>query len=142
VRASDATWKILISPTPLVGPDRGSKNDNHANKVSPTRARTAKWLQKNAPDNFFIHLRRSSLAISFGASGPPASASSVVGAASNEHAGGSPGEDPTYHKFHRMKGGFISVNLQSNADKSEVTVRHHDVQGEVVHEWKSARSVQ
>ena len=29
---SDATFRVLISPTPVVGPDRSSKNDNHANK--------------------------------------------------------------------------------------------------------------
>ncbi len=29
--ASDATFKILISPTPLVGPDSALKRDNHAN---------------------------------------------------------------------------------------------------------------
>lgn len=29
--ASDATWRIIISPTPMVGPDRDSKTDNHAN---------------------------------------------------------------------------------------------------------------
>jgi alkaline phosphatase D len=28
---SDATWKIIVSPTPLVGPDRDSKRDNHTN---------------------------------------------------------------------------------------------------------------
>ena len=26
---SDATFKILVSPTPIVGPDRDSKRDNH-----------------------------------------------------------------------------------------------------------------
>jgi alkaline phosphatase/alkaline phosphatase D len=31
LRESDATWKILISPTPIVGPDTASKRDNHAN---------------------------------------------------------------------------------------------------------------
>jgi alkaline phosphatase D len=29
--ASDATWKILVSPTPMVGPDDASKQDNHTN---------------------------------------------------------------------------------------------------------------
>ena len=29
--ASDATWKIIISPTPMVGPDNASKKDNHTN---------------------------------------------------------------------------------------------------------------
>ncbi len=28
--ASDADWRILISPTPIIGPDRVTKNDNHA----------------------------------------------------------------------------------------------------------------
>ncbi len=28
---SDATFKILISPTPIIGPDRTSKRDNHTN---------------------------------------------------------------------------------------------------------------
>ena len=32
VLASDATFKILISPTPIVGPDRPTKKDNHSNK--------------------------------------------------------------------------------------------------------------
>ena len=32
VQASDATFKILFSPTPVVGPDREKKIDNHANK--------------------------------------------------------------------------------------------------------------
>ena len=32
VKESDATFKLLISPTPLIGPDRSSKNDNHSNK--------------------------------------------------------------------------------------------------------------
>ena len=31
LRASDATYKILISPTPLVGPDGRGKRDNHCN---------------------------------------------------------------------------------------------------------------
>src|SRR5690606_28203354 len=28
---SDATFKLLMVPTPLVGPDKGSKSDNHTN---------------------------------------------------------------------------------------------------------------
>ena len=27
---SDADWRVLISPTPIIGPDRVTKNDNHA----------------------------------------------------------------------------------------------------------------
>lgn len=28
---SDAAWRVIISPTPMVGPDRTGKHDNHAN---------------------------------------------------------------------------------------------------------------
>jgi alkaline phosphatase D len=31
LQESDATFKILVSPTPMVGPDDGSKRDNHVN---------------------------------------------------------------------------------------------------------------
>ena len=31
LRQSDATWKVLVTPTPMVGPDRNSKIDNHTN---------------------------------------------------------------------------------------------------------------
>lgn len=31
LKQSDATWKIIITPTPMVGPDRASKSDNHTN---------------------------------------------------------------------------------------------------------------
>ena len=31
LKESDAAWKIIISPTPMVGPDDASKSDNHTN---------------------------------------------------------------------------------------------------------------
>jgi len=58
LKSSDATYKILISPTPLVGPDDNYKSDNH---VNPKGFRTEgdtffKWLAGNGitPDRFFI----------------------------------------------------------------------------------------
>lgn len=141
IKASDATWKILISPTPLVGPDRGNKNDNHANSGFAHEGNELReWFQKNVPDNFFVicgdrHWQYHSVH-------PVTSVREFsVGAASNEHAGGSPGQDANYHKFHRVKGGFLAVTLRTNDDKSEVIVQHCDVHGEVVHEWKSTRAV-
>jgi alkaline phosphatase D len=56
-----------------------------------------------------------------------------TGAASDEHAGGSPGEDLRYHRFHQVKGGFVSVTVTVAGD---LLVRHHDVSGKTVHEWK------
>lgn len=58
--ASDATFKILVSPTPLIGPDDGSmgKRDNHTNIRGFRYERDAffKWLVENdfLEKNFFI----------------------------------------------------------------------------------------
>jgi alkaline phosphatase D len=138
VRASDASWKILISPTPLVGPDRVNKNDNHANSGFAHEGNELRqWIKANVPDTFFIlcgdrHWQYHSVHPETGVR------EFSAGAASNEHAGGTPGENSEYHQFHRVKGGFISVTLQAKGDQSEISVQHRDVHGEVVHEWKNS----
>jgi alkaline phosphatase D len=139
VKESTATWKILISPTPLVGPDRQNKHDNHANDGFTHEGDELRaWLHANVPDNFLIicgdrHWQYHSVH-------PETKVREFsCGAASNEHAGGTPGENLDYHQFHRVKGGFISVTLRPMAEKSEIAVQHRDVKGEVVHEWKSRR---
>lgn len=62
-----------------------------------------------------------------------------VTAASEEHAAGSPGENPKYHRFHRVKGGFLSTSLKSAAGKSTILFEHRDVNGAVVYEWTAER---
>ena len=52
VKESTATWKILVSPTPLVGPDRVQKDDNHSNigfKHEGDELRN--WFKNNVPNN-------------------------------------------------------------------------------------------
>jgi len=54
--ASDATWRVLVSPTPLVGPDDARKRDNHTN---PNGFRDEgdtffAWLKQNNVKNFII----------------------------------------------------------------------------------------
>ena len=50
VSESDATFRVLISPTPLVGPDRAQgKNDNHANQAFATEGKMLrKWISEQA----------------------------------------------------------------------------------------------
>lgn len=54
LRASDAKWKILITPTPMVGPDDAYKKDNHANLAGFRHEADAffKWLGENNITNF------------------------------------------------------------------------------------------
>ena len=52
---SDATWKLLISPTPIVGPDRQSKADNHANKAFAYEGNHFRnWTKENNLKNFYV----------------------------------------------------------------------------------------
>jgi alkaline phosphatase D len=133
LRESDATWKVLITPTPLVGPDRVAKNDNHSNRgFTHEGDEMRRWFKENVPGNLFLicgdrHWQYHSVHPETGLR------EFSAGAASDEHAGGSPGEDPRYHRFHRVKGGFVSVTITA---AGRLSVRHHDVNGKTVHEWK------
>ena len=56
LKASDAKWKILISPTPMVGPDDLKKIDNHADLNGFRHEADAffTWLKENEIENFTI----------------------------------------------------------------------------------------
>ena len=141
VKESTATWKVLVSPTPLVGPDRGDKNDNHSNEgFSHEGDEIRSWLKENVPDNFFVvcgdrHWQYHSVHPTAGVQ------EFSVGPASNSHASGSPGEDKTYHKFHRVKGGFLCVELRPSGAESEIAFQLRGVDGAVGYEAKFKRPV-
>ena len=54
LKASDARWKILITPTPMVGPDSAKKSDNHTNLNGFRHEADTffDWLQQNQITNF------------------------------------------------------------------------------------------
>ncbi len=134
--ASDAEWKVLISPTPLVGPDRPNKNHNHANAAWAHEGdEMRRWFRQHLPDNFFVvcgdrHWQYHSVHPATGVH------EFCCGAASDPHAGGSPGEDPKWHRFHRVKGGFLSVAISRPGGRNTITFRLHDVFGKVLYEYK------
>jgi alkaline phosphatase D len=136
IKASTATWKFLLSPTPIVGPDRSGKADNHANDAFRHEGdEIRRWFQQYAGGNFFVfcgdrHWQYHSVHPDTGVQ------EFSCGPASDQHAGGSPGQDKLYHKFHRVKGGFISVTVESTDDRSEVTIQHHDVHGQPVYAYR------
>lgn len=136
--ASDADWRILVSPTPIVGPDRPNKADNHCNKAfSHEGDEFRRWAAANLRGNFFIacgdrHWQYHSVHPETGLH------EFGCGPASDPHAAGTPGEDPAYHRFHRVKGGFLSITVTPTDDgkQSTIVLRHHDVFGNVVHEYQ------
>jgi alkaline phosphatase D len=131
---SNAIFKVLISPTPIVGPDRKDKTDNHSNAAFRHEGdEIRQWFQKNLSERFFIacgdrHWQYHSVhpkthVHEFG-----------CGPASDQHAGGTPGFNKDYHRFHRVLGGFLSVNFTRVGGANRLTLRLHNVQGQQVYQ--------
>ena len=133
VAASTATFKVVLSPTPIVGPDRDSKNDNHANtgfKHEGDELRRFLGAQKNlVVANGDRHWQYFSI--------DPATGLREFGCGpmSDVHAGGytpQPGDDAV-QKFFRLKGGFLTIATKPAAATATLEIRHHAVDGTVAH---------
>jgi alkaline phosphatase D len=134
ITASTATFKVVITPTPIVGPDRDSKNDNHANagfKHEGDELRRFLGAQKNlivtCGDR---HWQYYSL--------DPASGTREFGCGpmSDVHAGGykpQPGDEGV-QKYFRLQGGFLTIATEPAPSGPRLRIRHHAVDGTVAHE--------
>ncbi|MBW3541017.1 MAG: alkaline phosphatase D family protein [Planctomycetes bacterium] len=134
---SDADFKVLVSPTPIVGPDRATgKNDNHANDGFATAGNHFRnWTEDNGLSNLFVccgdrHWQYLSIDPEFGLH------EFSCGPASDVHASGAPKEQPDWQPFRRVKGGFLSVSVRHGEGPPTIAFRHHDVHGKVVHEFE------
>lgn len=132
---SDADWKVLISATPIVGPDRSSKADNHSNQAFAHEGNEIReWIRDHASNNLFVvcgdrHWQYHSIDPKTGIQ------EFSCGPASDVHAGGVPDDATDEYRFLRVLGGFLSVSVEPEGERSQITFRHHDVAGTVVHEW-------
>lgn len=138
--SSDAVWRILVSPTPVVGPDRPrNKHDNHANRAWRTEGdELREFFADELGDNSFIiagdrHWQYHSVHPDTGVE------EYACGPASDAHAGGSPGYDDEYHRFHREGGGFLSVSVLRADRRDEAVIRLHGVDGSVAYEDRWSR---
>ena len=131
VRRSTATFKILMSPTPVVGPDRDAKKDNHANS---TYQKEGQWLRAfiASQKNMFIvngdrHWQYVSKDLEHGI------LEFSQGPSSDEHAQGWSQEDRRpEHEFLRVKGGFLAVRVDRVDGAAKIDFSHYDVDGNVV----------
>jgi alkaline phosphatase D len=133
VAASDADYKVIISPTPWVGPDRSKKNDNYSNSGFATEGNEMRAWAASQKNVYIVcgdrHWQYHSVDATTGLN------EFSVGPASDEHAGGSPDVDKAVQRFHRIKGGYASVEVAPAGNTSKLTFRLHDVQGAPVYEW-------
>ncbi|MCK5175464.1 MAG: alkaline phosphatase D family protein, partial [Planctomycetes bacterium] len=130
VKASDATFKVLISPTPLVGPDRPNKKDNHSNagfKHEGDELRRFIAAQENmvvvCGDRHWQYVTQHPTGVREYSCGP----------VSDKHAGGFEESDRTdWHRYLNIRGGFLSCTVERAQDKPTMTFRHHDADGAIL----------
>ena len=136
LKESDASYKVIITSSPILGPDRSrGKNDNYSNKSFEFEG-TEIRNYLNQFENVFVctgdrhwqyvsHFEGSNL-WEFG-----------CGAGSDVHAGGWKQDDlRPEHKYLRVKGGYLFVKVHEEEGIPTITFEHRDIRGNVMHQEK------
>lgn len=134
VKESDATYKVLISPTPIVGPDRGNKNDNHANigfQYEGDMLRKFISSQKNmvtvCGDRHWQYISKDAETglLEFS-----------CGPGANAHAGGWKQEDKLpEHIYLNVVGGFLEGSISQINGNPTLIFRHFSPDGKLLNEY-------
>ena len=125
---------MLISPTPVVGPDRAKKNDNHANAGFRHEGDRIRWFLAEQENTVVLcgdrHWQYMSVDPKTGVR------EYSCGPASNAHAAGWDEDDffPDYHRYLKVRGGFLSATVERDGDTPSLTLRFHAVNGRVRYE--------
>jgi alkaline phosphatase D len=133
VQASDATFRILISPTPVVGPDRKNKNDNHANEGFAHEGNELRDFLATQSDMYVVCGDRHWQYVSID---PRTGVTEYsCGPTSNEHAGGWKNSYRSeMHQYLNVQGGFLHVSTSRVNGKPQLVFRHYDVDGQIANE--------
>jgi len=146
--ASDATFKILISPTPLVGPDDRSKRDNHTNPggFHHEAQEFFDWLKQNGflEKNFYIlcgdrhwqyHAKHPSGFEEFSC-GALVDANSRLGVKAGSPKSTDP-EGKIQQYYCQLEGepsaGFLTVTVSPNKDGAEALFKFYDEHGNLAY---------
>jgi alkaline phosphatase D len=137
VGGSDATFRILLSPTPIVGPDRTNKHDNHSNKDFQHEGKEIRNFISRQKNMYVICGDRHWQYVSVDKKTGVREYS--CGPASNEHAGGwSNDKRFAEHKYLNVIGGFLAVMVGRPEGNPTVTFRHYSVDGDILNEDRLA----
>ncbi|MBN1506910.1 MAG: alkaline phosphatase D family protein [Sedimentisphaerales bacterium] len=133
VRESNATFRILISPAPLVGPDRQNKNDSYANKGFTYEGRELRNFIGNQKNMYIVCGDRHWQYVS---SDPDTGVREYAcGPSSDQHAGGfSESMRTPVHHYLKICGGFLMILVEREQDVPSITFRHYSTTGTINHE--------
>ena len=132
-KESNATFRILISPTPVVGPDRGSKSDNHANAGFAHEGNQIRSFMASQKNAFIIcgdrHWQYVSIDNTTGVK------EFSCGPTSDAHTGGwNQSTRLPEHQYLNVKGGFLWVTVSRANGIPTIKASHCGVTGEIYNE--------
>ncbi len=137
---STATFKLICSPTPIVGPDRKNKKDNHANTVF---AHEGQEMRRRLAEFENVIVLCGDRHWQYASEDPAVGLWEFgCGPGSEQHQlGWKAGDERPEHQFLRVKGGFLSGTLDypSAGAPAQLTLRHRTVRGAPVSEFEFPR---
>lgn len=126
--ASSASFKLVFSPTPIVGPDRVNKKDNHANTIFAHEGNELRKFFSTIEGILLFcgdrHWQYASVDAETGLW------EFGCGPGSEKHQfGWKKGDVRPVHRFLRVDGGFLSGEIHHDKGNAQLTLRHHAVDG-------------
>tara|TARA_B100000029_G_scaffold503201_1_gene579727 strand:+ start:4207 stop:5703 length:1497 start_codon:yes stop_codon:yes gene_type:complete len=134
VQASTATFRILITPTPMLGPYNEGEIDNHTNLEGFFYEGEEIRQFLASQENIFVITgdRHYQYVIQDPETGLKEFA---TGPASDPHARGWSADDiRPEHRYLNIVGGFLTATIEQSAEGPILIFRHHDVDGAVLNE--------
>ncbi|MFT3934851.1 MAG: alkaline phosphatase D family protein [Chitinophagaceae bacterium] len=138
---SDATYRILLSPTPIVGPDRPQKKDNHANSGFAHEGSIIRKFMATQKNAFIAcgdrHWQYVSQDLDSGLY------EFTCGPASDEHASGWKKEDfLPQHKYLNIVGGFLECVIKEEGKAvPSIVFTHYSVDGKPLYSKDYSKQV-
>lgn len=130
VAESDATFKFLIMPGPLVGPDKRRKADNHCNDCFKHEGDEIRAFVAKQKNMFVINGDRHWQYFSIH---PELKIRELGCGPINDihNYGGNPGFKPEYHRFFSGGGGWLTVSVSRKNDQPLATARWYKTSPEM-----------
>lgn len=133
VTNSDASFKLLFSPSAIVGPDRDNKSDNHANAAFQTEGR---WLRQFLAENGMIVVIGDRHWQYVSEDPETGLLEFNKGPASASHAAGwNPQDQRPQHHFLRIGAGFLHGSVSPHDPTPTLRLQIRDTTGNVLYEW-------
>ncbi|MDA1069353.1 MAG: alkaline phosphatase D family protein [Verrucomicrobia bacterium] len=130
---SDATYKFVISPGPMVGPDKEGKADNHGNDVFAHEGQELRDFLSAQKNTYVICGDRH---WQYCSEDPKTGLIELgSGAINDQHNfGGNPGENAEYHRYFSGKGGFLGITVENGAARAEwYTTNYSSIKPSLLH---------